>query len=262
MTFRPQVFVAMSFADQYKARFDHVFAPAISSITVDGDPLTPYRVDFSKTGDSILTDIMDGIAHSQMVVADISTMGRDSKTGEPYRNGNVMYELGIALACRQPSEVLILQDDNDRFLFDVSTIPHMRLDFTDVEEARRTLHEKLVARLRERTYVHDARVELAIAGLTSGEIATLKALADSIPGKIWGVKQKGNVDGMVSIPRLLDKHILRVVGEFEAGDPGCVLTPLGQVVAEVVKSRLRKFKADSPKAAIEEARPPEQQAGN
>ena len=115
---------------------------------------------------------------------------------------------------------------------------------------------------RERTYLQDARVELAIAGLTGGEIAILKGLADSGPGRIWGLKQEGNVGGMVSIPRLLDKHILRVVGEFEAGDPGCVLTPLGQVVAQVVKSRLRKFKADSPQAAVQEAKPTEQQAGN
>ena len=62
----------------------------------------PLRVDLSKTGDiSILTDIMDGIAHSEMFLADISSTGYDSKTAEPYRNGNVMYEVGLAVACLQ-----------------------------------------------------------------------------------------------------------------------------------------------------------------
>lgn len=70
----------------------------------------------------MLTDIMDGIAHSLMVLADVSTAGKDQNTGEPYRNGNVMYEVGLALACRQPAEVLLIRDDRDRFLFDVSTI--------------------------------------------------------------------------------------------------------------------------------------------
>jgi hypothetical protein len=56
--------------------------------------LQPYWVDVSKTGNSILTDIMNGIAHSRMVVADVSSIGKDSKTSESYRNANVMYEVG------------------------------------------------------------------------------------------------------------------------------------------------------------------------
>ena len=104
---RPQVFVAMSFAAEYQGRFDEVIAPAIRSIQLPtGNVLNPYRVDISKSGDSILTDIMDGIAHSQLVLADVSAIGRDSKTGHAYRNGNVMYEVGLALACRQSAESL------------------------------------------------------------------------------------------------------------------------------------------------------------
>jgi hypothetical protein len=46
-----------------------------------------------------------------------------------------MYEVGLALACRQPSEVLLVRDDRARFLFDVSVVPHMQVDFTDKERA-------------------------------------------------------------------------------------------------------------------------------
>jgi len=100
---RSQVFVAMSFAPQYESRFKNVITPAIQSLIVDGRRLEPYRVDISKSGDSIFTDISDGIAHCRLVLADVSSVGRDAVTGQPYRNGNVMYEVGIALACRQPS---------------------------------------------------------------------------------------------------------------------------------------------------------------
>ena len=103
--FRPEIFVAMSFAGDLKARFKKVIEPAIESITHRGRKLTANRVDLSKSGDSILTDIADGIAHCEMVLADVSTMGYDAKTGSSYRNGNVMYEVGLALASRQPSEV-------------------------------------------------------------------------------------------------------------------------------------------------------------
>ena len=70
-------------------------------------------------------------------------------TGDPYRNSNVMYELGIALACRHPSEVLLVRDDQDKFLFDVSTIPHVTLNFTDKSKASKELAEHLLARIQE-----------------------------------------------------------------------------------------------------------------
>ena len=59
---RPQVFVAMSFDTRYQKRFEDVIVPAIESLSVNGEQLTACRVDLSRTGDSILTDINDGIA--------------------------------------------------------------------------------------------------------------------------------------------------------------------------------------------------------
>jgi hypothetical protein len=73
MDLKPQIFVAMSFASRYDDRFKSIIAPAIRAIRINDVPLEAYRVDTSKSGDSILTDIMEGIAHSQMVLADVST---------------------------------------------------------------------------------------------------------------------------------------------------------------------------------------------
>ena len=242
---RPQIFVAMSFADAYKLRFEKVIAPAIQAISMGGVPLRPYRVDLSKSGDSILTEIVDGIAHSQMVLADVSTLGHDSKTGIPYRNGNVMYEIGIALACRQSSEVLLVRDDKDKFLFDVSTIPHMTLNFVDSDAARDALRDELMSRLRERNLVHDARVETAIASLSGPEVAILKTLAKHDLGTIWG-KPGGsfNLIDLAAYPRLLDKHLIKVAGEFEEGHAAFGWTPIGKEIASRIQTGLTKFKAD------------------
>jgi len=90
----------MSFADVYESRFKEVIEPAITTITYRGRRLRANRVDLSRTGDSILSDIIDGIAHAEMILADVSTVGYDSKSGRVYRSGNVMYEVGVALACR------------------------------------------------------------------------------------------------------------------------------------------------------------------
>lgn len=258
MDLKPQVFVAMSFAQQYKARYETIIAPAIESIAINNVRLKAYRVDTSKSGDSILTDIMEGVAHSQMVLADVSTIGKDAGTQQPYRNGNVMYEVGIALACRQPQEVLLIRDDNDNFLFDVSTIPHMTIDFNQVDGARERLKGELMARLREQQYVNDARVQLAIERLSAEELTALKTASEYPPKTVWGRKDTGSVDfsAMASTPRLLDKGLIQLAGRFVDGNPAYRLTPLGTVVAKLVQSGLREFNEDKPVDTVTEAVPP------
>jgi hypothetical protein len=243
---KPQVFVAMSFAPAYNQRFNLVIAPAIEAILVGDIQLKACRVDTSKSGDSILTDIMDGIAHSQMILADVSTVGIDAKTNQPYRNGNVLYEVGVALACRQSQEVLLIRDDHDRFLFDVSTIPHLTIDFSNLSSARQRLHEELIARLKERNFVNDARVKMALAGLSAEEVTMLRYLAKYSPDFVWGRKDTGTIDFifMVAIPRLLDKGVIQLVGRFNQGHPAYQLTQLGFVVAQMANSGLREFRAD------------------
>lgn len=111
-----RVFVAMSFDGRFRQRFESVIALAIRDVGFD-----PYRVDQSVIGDSILVDILHGICNAQLVLGDVTTLflGPDQS---PVRNANVMYELGIAHATRQPEEVLLFRSDTDRLLFDVAHI--------------------------------------------------------------------------------------------------------------------------------------------
>jgi hypothetical protein len=246
----------MSFAPQYVTRFKQVIAPAIQTLTVENNRLEPYRVDISKTGDSILTDISDGIAHSRLVLADVSSIGKDSVTGDSYRNSNVMYELGIALACRHPSEVLLMRDDHDKFLFDVSTIPHVTLDFTDISKARKELGELLLARIHEQRFVNDARVQIAIASLSAEEITLLKQMKDYAPTMVWGREVKGlaNWYGLAT-SRLLDKGVIKLAGEFEGNKPAFSFTPFGYIVHQSVNLGLPKFKASYQEETEEKAHP-------
>ena len=91
---RPTVFVAMSFAPAYAKRFETVIEPAIRAISTSDGTLMPHRVDVSRSGDSIITEIVDGIAHARLVLADVSSIGKDSISGNSFRNGNVI------IACR------------------------------------------------------------------------------------------------------------------------------------------------------------------
>jgi hypothetical protein len=248
---KPQVFVAMSFSPPYRKRYEKVIAPAIEALKVDGVRLKPYRVDLSKSGDSILSDIIDGIAHSRLVLVDLSTVGHDSKTGEPYRNGNVMYELGIAIACRDSADVLMVRDDNDKFLFDVSTIPHMHIDFTR-RDAKDALIAELKARLREQDFVRDARTQVALASLSEQSANLMAQFAGLKENQFIGWHGGGtitNVGHDAAIGRLLDKQLIRaeVVVSNDEGELGHYYGPtqLGLVVAAEVRKQLKAAEKDA-----------------
>jgi hypothetical protein len=256
MDLKPQVFVAMSFQPAYTERFKRVIEPAINAIEHGGKQLTAYRVDNSKTGDSILTDIMDGIAHSQLILADVSTLGSDSKTGDRYRSGNVMYEVGLALACRQSAEVLVVRDDEDKFLFNVSTIPHKKIDFTDTAEAKAELVEELTARLKEQDYVNDARVQMALTSVTNEQLSALLGIA-GCPCRTPGGRRSYFI--WEAIPHLLEKQLVKRAERAESRNDEYDPTPLGQAVANLYKSSLPQSTmgtTDEPKAD-EGASPPD-----
>ena len=228
--YRPEVFVAMSFAPEYEHRFIDIIEPSVRAVEFHGKALTAKRVDLSKSGDSILTDIIDGVAHSVMVLADVSIVGHDSKTSRSYRNGNVMYEVGLALSCRQSSEVLLIRDDKEPFLFDVSTVPHMHIDFADSREATRRLSEELRARLREIDHVNDARLALAVASLTDHERSVLRTFSKYGMELSFGLS-KSNLATRAALSRLLDKQLIRTVGVTNDAQGMFRWTELGHVLA-------------------------------
>jgi hypothetical protein len=239
MELEPRVFVAMSFAREYDDRFWKIIAPAVADLAVASQPLTAYRIDTSASGDAITTDIINGIIHSQLFLADVSTVGRDAKNGTTYRNGNVMYEVGIAVSCRQPYEILLVHDDNDRLLFDVSTIPHRRINFVDEGTARTQLTSALKQRLAEQNHLKDARVERAIRSLSYDELSTIKFFLQCWPQQPFGFelqKQGINSPLLTGVSRLVDKGVLHCQGQGPTGEAMFEWTPLGAYVAERIRS--------------------------
>lgn len=130
------VFVAMSFAPEYDERFHQVFRPAIEAAQYRGRNLTAVRVDESKSGDSIITEIVRGVCEARLVLVDVSAMPGFVGAPSAARNGNVMYELGLAHAVKSPARVLIVRDDSEKLLFDVTSIPHVQVDLSDLAAAR------------------------------------------------------------------------------------------------------------------------------
>jgi hypothetical protein len=166
---------------------------------------------------------------------------------QPIRNGNVMYEVGLALACRLPSEVLLVRDDRKRFLFDVSTIPHVTIDFSDRDAAIDRIRAALTDRLQETATLFDARVTIALRGLMPLELQILERLILLDLGQAQDFSNKNtghlSITAERAVSALLMKGCIQSVAiNAETNGIFYGLTPFGADVARSAKSRFRKVR--------------------
>jgi len=243
-----QVFVAMSFEDRFTERFDQIIKPAIEGELISGIQLSAFKVDNSQTGDSILTDIADGIVHSMLFLADVSVIDEGRYAEQPIRNGNVMYEVGLALASRQPSEVLLIRDDTKKFLFDVSTIPHITIDFEDNDTAIQNIRMALTDRITETNKIFNAKVSIATKSLTPLELQILESFEGLNPGmaRDFSNKSRGlSIPMERAVSSLLSKGCIESVAKNEETNGLFYgITSFGTNVSLSCKVYLRKVKPD------------------
>lgn len=240
-----QVFVAMSFEDRYQSRYEEVIRPAIEDEPFGDLSLEAYRVDNSKSGDSILTDIANGIAHSYLILADVSIIDTGMNTRRHFRNANVMYEVGLALACRHSSDVLLIRDDDGPFLFDVSTIPHITLNFEDRQGSKTEIRSALFDRIRENDLIRDARVELSVSQLTNDEFRLLCFFGGLQPNQgydprltIENIKLLSQPDAR-GVDGLLRKRLIEVLGKTTDGGLFYRTTEFGYAVARLAQKKIK-----------------------
>lgn len=147
---RDEVFVIMSFAPEFQPRWHQVIEPTIR----DNLNLYPNRVDYNQSGEAVVHDILDGIAHARLIVADITSVHMSDSRGTvwPQRNGNVMWELGIAHVMRLPDEIILIRSDSDPSIFDLTQFRAFQYEPSDVAAARAVLLE--LARDRLKSVAH------------------------------------------------------------------------------------------------------------
>jgi hypothetical protein len=230
-----EVFVAMSFAPKYDERWEKTFVPAIEGHPVEGLDLKAIRVDARKSGDSIISEINDGIAHAQLVLADVSVTDR-WKEGEQERccrNGNVMYEVGLALSCRQPVEVILVRDDSEPLLFDISQIPVLELNPHNQQQSVEVARHALQDRLKERSLLKDLRVQQILESLSQFEINLIRQNAHL---EYLGWKGPSYPPAVgIALPMILQKRILRLVKLGDGEHPDAYTwTTLGKEVSQLL----------------------------
>lgn len=239
---RDEVFVIMSFAPEFNRRWEHVIQPAITNEL----NLAANRVDYNDSGESIVHDIMDGIAHSRLVLADITSSPMTDRRGEewPQRNGNVMWELGIAHVMRLPDEVIVVRSDNDPSIFDLTQFRAFPYDPDDDEiEARRILVSLSRDRLRSVDQTRSDFVRRCAEALDPGAVAFLM---NHVPATGESFPIPANPGNALFCPRLFEMGILKsfigIRQEQTTGNSGIItsasITPLGYEVLRLLANQL------------------------
>ncbi len=235
-----EVFVAMSFDPKYDERWDKIFVPAIEEMEIAGRNLKAIRVDIRKSGDSIVSEINNGIAHSQLILADISTIdqAKDNNVSGYHRNGNVMLEVGLALACRQPVEVILVRDDGEKLIFDLSHIPVVKFDPSNVEDSVFTIRKIISDRMQERDLIKDLRFNKVLESLGQFELNLIRSTAHL---NVLGWEGPSYPPAVATaLPRILESGILRLAQISKDGKPDLyVWTTFGKAVANFVKKASR-----------------------
>ena len=224
-----RVFVAMSFDARFDDRWAQILEPAITNITIEGRELTAHRVDLSRRGDSVLTEILEEIARCRVLVADITTIA--IVQNRSIRNANVMYEVGLAHAVRLPEEVVLLRSDDDPLPFDVANVRVHTYNPEQQSEARE--------------YV----TELIIDALRSIEVAKSQAVqhtCETLDFESWDILYEIAARGNLSHPSR--KDVIEGMGIWRAGARIAAiqrLLELGAIETDYQQITLRHIGGDS-----------------
>jgi len=97
-------------------------------------------------------------------------------------------------------------------------------------------------RLREQSFVNDARIQLALSSLSAEEVILLRKIPSQ--SHVWGEKVTGVASWYaMATARLLDKGIIKfAMGEISSDQPAFIFTELGQIVYQRINKGLQQFK--------------------
>ena len=239
---RDEVFVIMSFSPEFDARWRQVIEPTIR----EDLNLIANRVDYNLSGESVVHDILDGIAHARLILADITSTAMTDPQSRvwPQRNGNVMWEVGIAHIMRLPDEVIMVRSDNDPSIFDLTQFRAFQYDPTNIQQGRTILKHLAEDRLRSIDQSKSDFVRRCADALDPHAVAFL-LLNVPIDGQPFPIKT--NMANAMMVPRLFELGILRsttyefVTGKAEGQisiNGQASLTPLGRHVVEIIARQM------------------------
>lgn len=151
----------------------------------------------------------------------------------PIRNSNVLYEVGIAHACRLPEEVILLRSDNDPLDFDIAGVRVHRYDPTNKEKAVEDINDLISRSLKsidDRKYI---AVEKAVQTLDATMYLLLQESLADIPHPPMRTMADmiSNTNRIAAINHMLRSGLL--VSKFRELTPDTFDMPANKIISYV-----------------------------
>lgn len=165
-----ELFVCMPFHNKLKTKF-----VVIDKIAKELGFDKAVKVDQKVESNSILFDILDGIANSKVLLFDLSEDPKFSEVRDvkfSKINENVLYELGVAITAREPNDILLIREksSNSVLPFDITDT---RINFYEGEINEEWLKAKLKLILDEQKWYLSRRIKTVIRSIDSSALKVI-----------------------------------------------------------------------------------------
>lgn len=162
-----------------------------------------FRVGLDTEANSINDVIFDGIAHSKMILFDLSD---DERTGKV--NPNVIYELGIANSVREPFDIVLIRKRTEEKLDLPFDIQGLNINLFDKELTEEFIKKKIADALKNQEWHKSKRVRVISESIDDQGLKFMIALGKRPKGwNHFNTLSFGPVEKL-SVHRLMDLGIL------------------------------------------------------
>lgn len=152
---RNELFVCMPFHDSFDGKFRDVIGPSAKKAGFD----KAERVKEDWQANVITDRIFDGIANSKMLLFDLADDPISPCQFSKQVNGNVLYELGVANAIREPQDILLIRGGSPlKVPFDISGL---NINVYEGELKAEWLSDKLKTALEKQKWYMSKRAQAA-----------------------------------------------------------------------------------------------------
>jgi len=208
---RNELFVCMPFHDSFDNKFKNIIVPSSKKAGFE----SAERVKENWEANVITDRIFDGIANSKMILFDLTDDPKSPCQFSKQVNVNVLYELGIANAIREPEDIILIRESSSTQLpFDISG---MNVNFYKEELEIAWLTEKLNNALKGQKWYNSKRVDAAAKSIDGIALQLMNSIGCRPEGKnhfhITGLP----TEVKISVLRLIDLGILWFASGVDEG---------------------------------------------
>lgn len=225
------LFVCMPFDSRLDAKFN-----IIEKVAKELGFENAIRVKEDWVANDITYKILDGISNSKTLLFDLSDDPKSPCEFSKQTNGNVLYELGIATAIRQPEDILLIREKSKTILpFDVSG-----LTVNEYEEELKEdwLKEKLSRVLSNQKWYKSKRVDSAAKSIDSFGLRLIHLIYKKRPTdrdhfNDEAIPEEWRTEAKLAILRMMDLGIIWFATAKKGTEYAYHWTPFGR---EVIKN--------------------------